>query len=247
MLRCFLSLSLLLLIGLSAWRAAAQPSRPVRPLLLADAAPEALFQQPTVRTPPIAVKSPAKAFLFSALLPGAGQLYAGKKIGLLFSAIEVGVVTAYIVKHRQGASRKKETLAFANAHWDIARCPDCLNPSVGTENLGDYGTQQYYEQIGKYDKFQEGWDDYNSGSSGLSPNRKQYVGMRHTMNQAFKWAGWSAGAILFNHAISAMHAALTVRAGNRAAPAKESRIRMGIEGFNTAGEWTPSAMVTVLF
>lgn len=247
MLRCLLSLSFLLLIGSSAWNAAAQPSRPLLRLLLADAAPEALFQQPALETPPIAVKSPAKAFLFSALLPGAGQLYGGKKSGLIFSAIEVGVVTAYFVKHSQGASRKKETLAFANAHWDIVRCPDCLNPSIGTENLGDYGTQQYYEQIGKYDKFKAGWDDDNPGSTELSPNRKQYVGMRHTMNQAFKWASWSAGAILFNHAISAMHAALTVRASNRAVPARESRIRMGIDGFNTAGEWMPSAVVTVLF
>lgn len=247
MLRCFLGKLLLVLVCSSAWNAAAQQAPPILPFLLADAQPEALSRQAAVETSSLAAKSPAKAFLFSILLPGAGQLYGRKKNGLIFGAIEAGVVTAYVVKHSQGKSQKKVTLAFADAHWDISRCADCLDPSIGTENLGDFGTQQYYEQIGKYDKFQAGWDDYSSSSSELSPNRKQYVGMRYTMNQAFKWASWSAGVVLFNHAVSAMHAALSVRAGNRAVRAKESRIRIGMDGFNTVGEWTPSAVLTVLF
>lgn len=194
-------------------------------------------------------KSPGKAFLFSALLPGTGELYAGRKRGLLFTAFEIGGLATYVLMNRRGDDRKRQVLAFADAHWDSTRCaPNCLDPTVGTEALGEPGSQQYYEQIGKYNKFQEGWDDYDPASSTLSANRQTYVTMRHNMNKAYKLATWMAGAVLFNHVVSSIQAALLVKNDNvKAAEAAEARLRIRVESFNALGDFAPSATVSYAF
>ncbi|MBM3263446.1 MAG: hypothetical protein FJY97_08485 [candidate division Zixibacteria bacterium] len=226
----------------------AQTPRAGAERLMVYTAPDVLFQEslsPVATVPKI--KSPVKAFLFSAIFPGAGELYAGRKRGLLFSALEVGGVAAYVVLRQKGNDRKKNVLDFADAHWDSTRCaPECLDPAVGTERLGEYGSQQYYEQIGKYNKFQEGWDDYTPGATELSPNRKTYVGKRHDMNRAFKSANRLAGLLLFNHVVSAVHAALLVRSDRHAA-LKESRLSIDVDGYMADGYWTSSARVTYVF
>lgn len=199
--------------------------------------------------PPHVGKDPRKAFLFSALLPGTGELYAGRKRGLFFMALEVGGLATYVLMNRRGDDRKRQVFAFADAHWDSTRCaPNCLDPSVGTEALGDPGSQQYYEQIGKYNKFQEGWDDYDPTSLSLSATRQTYVNMRHNMNQAYKLATWIAGAVLFNHVISGIHAALLVKSDNKPAEEiQETRLKIRVDSFNTAGNWAPSATVSYSF
>ena len=163
-----------------------QPLRLERSFASTQTAPAQTVQQSMTPMPvQMNIKSPAKAFLFSAVLPGAGELYAGKKRGLFFTALEVGALTSVVMFDRLGDSRKEDVIAFANAHWDSTRClPNCVDPNVGTEQLGEFGSQQYYEQVGKYNKFQEGWDDYDPLNPGLSPNRQTYVAMRHEMNQA---------------------------------------------------------------
>lgn len=226
-----------------------QPFRPTRPVLLVQQQTAPTVQQSINPLPARVGKSPARAFLFSAVFPGAGELYAGKKRGLFFSALEIGVLTSAIMFDRRGDSRKRGVIAFADAHWDSVRClPGCVDPNVGTEALGPYGSQQYYEQIGKYNKFQEGWDDYDPLNIGLSSNRQTYVAMRHDMNQAYKWSTWSTGILLINHAVSAIHAALSVRADNRAAAApQESRFRLGIESVDAGGRLSPSATLSLTF
>ena len=192
-------------------------------------------------------KSPAKAFALSLLIPGAGQLYSGRKTGLVFSAVDLGALATSIVYKQKGNDRKAASLVFADAHWDSLRCaPDCLDPNIGTEQLGEPGSQQYYEQIGKYNKFQEGWDDFTAGASGLSVNRETYVSMQHNMNRAYKHSDWALGIILLNHFVSAIHAAILVRADNRSAEEQpsESSLRLHIDRY---GQFTPQATVSLSF
>ncbi|HCQ00128.1 MAG TPA: hypothetical protein DIT99_05275, partial [Candidatus Latescibacteria bacterium] len=97
------------------------------------------------------------------------------------------------------------------------------------EALGEPGSQQYYEQIGKYNKFQEGWDDYDPINKSLSSNRQAYVNMRHNMNKAYKLATWMTGAVLFNHVFSAIQAALLVNMDNRSnTETQEARLRIRV-------------------
>ena len=245
--------SIILLILIVGWitpqLTVGQTTRTMQERLTISPAPAPLVPQNASATPPKIGKDPRKAFLFSALLPGAGELYAGRKRGLFFTAFEIGGLTTYMLMNRRGNDRKKQVFAFANSHWDSARCaPDCLDPSIGTEALGEPGSQQYYEQIGKYNKFQEGWDDYDPASSGLSANRQTYVTMRHNMNQAYKLATWMAGGVLFNHVFSAIQAALIVKSDNKAIEnTQEARLHIRVDTFDSAGDFVPSATVSYSF
>ena len=226
----------------------AQPLRMERKTLFAAHDAATVQQVPAMSTQ--IRRSPLKAFAFSLLFPGAGELYSGRKRGLIFSAIEFSALSSSIIYNRSGADRKAKSIAFANAHWDSVRCaPNCLDPSIGTEQLGEPGSQQYYEQIGKYNKFQEGWDDFDPMDLDISPNRKSYVTMQHNMNQAYKRSDWAIGVILLNHFVSAIHAALIVRADNRSMdkPVQEARLRLRIESFDPTGRFAPTATMSLSF
>lgn len=240
---------LLLIVVITPQLSTGQTIRTIRERLTINQASANIIPQSVSTAPPQMGKDPRKAFLFSVLLPGAGELYAGRKRGLFFTALEVGGLATYVLMNRRGDERKRQVLAFADAHWDSTRCaPNCLDPSVGTEALGEPGSQQYYEQIGKYNKFQEGWDDYDPISTSLSANRLTYVNMRHNMNKAYKLATWMAGAILFNHVFSAIQAALLVKLDNRpATESREARLRIRVDSFNPAGNLAPSATVSYSF
>ena len=54
------------------------------------------------------LKSPAKAFLFSAIVPGTGELYSKTKRGYLFMAAEVAFWAAYIVIHGRAGELEQE-------------------------------------------------------------------------------------------------------------------------------------------
>ena len=240
---------LLIMVLITPQLSIGQTIRTMRERLTINQATASTIPQSVSTAPPKMGKDPRKAFLFSVLLPGTGELYAGRKRGFFFMALEVGALATYVLTNRRGDERKRQVLAFADAHWDSTLCaPNCLDPSVGTEALGEPGSQQYYEQIGKYNKFQEGWDDYDPISTSLSSNRQAYVNMRHNMNKAYKLATWMAGAVLFNHVFSAIQAALLVNMDNRSnTETQEARLRIRVDSFNRAGNLAPSATVSYSF
>jgi hypothetical protein len=128
------------------------------------------------------LKSPGKALLFSAILPGAGEYYAGAwKRGLVFSALEVTSWIWYFTQHSSGRDKEDEYMAFADSEWDrgayedwYEHWEDWYNARKGdndppfdrifTHQLPDQMNDDYYEMIGKYDQFAWGWignhDDY---------------------------------------------------------------------------------------
>jgi hypothetical protein len=240
---------LLIMVLITPQLSIGQTIRSIRERLTINQATASIIPQSVSTAPPKMGKDPRKAFLFSVLLPGTGELYAGRKRALFFMALEVGGLATYVLMNRRGDERKHQVLAFADAHWDSTLCaPNCLDPSVGTEALGEPGSQQYYEQIGKYNKFQEGWDDYDPISTSLSSNRQAYVNMRHNMNKAYKLATWMAGAVLFNHVFSAIQAAVLVNMDNRSnTETQEARLRIRVDSFNRAGNLAPSAAVSYSF
>lgn len=129
-------------------------------------------------------KSVFKAFAYSTIIPGAGQLYTGSKIKAAgFFAVEIAAWAGYITFHRKGNDRTDEFNVFADMYWSKDRYEDFIDanfplsdPSIPgprdddsaldinnepyfTHHLPDTETQQYYEMIGKYDQFVFGWDD----------------------------------------------------------------------------------------
>ena len=89
---------------------------------------------------------------------------------------------------------------------------------------------EYYENIGKYNQFNFGWDDFPDVGSGdsfpahpdssqltyVSPNRRTYLGMRDDANSEFNKANTMLVATVANHLIAGFWAALDARAFNRA-------------------------------
>lgn len=201
-------------------------------------------------------KSPGRAFLLSAILPGAGEFYAGAKWrALAFASVEVFSWIMYFNKKNRGEDLEKEYIAYADNHWTLYDLwfnntagyiltglegshsiylaydgqqyegkPQQLDSVlVGWESYIANGemepvrTRDYYENIGKYDQFAGGWDDfteYNSVSDSVimvSRHRDRYLTQRKQSNDALKMATNFATVIMFNHLISAFHAQIAAK------------------------------------
>jgi hypothetical protein len=82
-----------------------------------------------------------KPILFSALLPGSGQLYQGQRRGYLYLAAEVASIAGWVVFRNKGGDTKEEYISFA---WDFAR------DGISSRNVR--GDDEYYEHIARYQK-----------------------------------------------------------------------------------------------
>jgi len=186
-------------------------------------------------------KSPFRAFVYSAIIPGAGQYYNGSKVkAMVFFGIEALTWTGHIVYHGKGEDKTTEFENFADIHWSENRYGDFLfsnwqvrdddsvldayGNSLFTHHLPDTKTQQYYEMIGKYDQFVFGWDDVDTVATpptreniteAYSANRMHYEDMRHKANQMFDRATASLIATMANHLISGVEAALAAKSHNK--------------------------------
>jgi hypothetical protein len=132
-------------------------------------------------------KSVKRAFLYSLIVPGSGEFYAGSKIkAALFFGLDVTLWALYFNYHGKGKDKEKEYRAFADTTWSEDDYKWWLYETVYEETI-DYGivsdtfpywnpveqkweyfshhlpdkkTGQYYEMIGKYEQFAWGWTDY---------------------------------------------------------------------------------------
>lgn len=207
-------------------------------------APAFYFVDSLTSVSPQRERSAGKAFLLSAVIPGAGEFYNKSFLkGLAFLGVEVGAWTVYAIYTKSGNEKTDVFEAYANTHWsedeywaslarlsgcDVNNRP-CLRDYEGTtfsHFLPDERNQTYYENIGKYDQFNAGWDDSISGEAKErdSANRTQYTGMRKKANDQFKIATYGTSIVLVNHLISALDAAYTTYKFNR-----QIKASMGME------------------
>lgn len=201
------------------------------------------FDSLTIVSPP-RERSVGKAFLFSAAIPGVGEFYNKSFLkGLAFLGAEVGAWAMYAVYTQRGNDQEDAFEAYARTHWSedeywasLARLSGCdvnnrpclrdYESETFSHFLPDERSQTYYENIGKYDQFNAGWDDSISGEAKRrdSANRELYTRMRKKANDQFKIATWGASIVLVNHVISALDAAYTTYKFNR-----EIKASMGME------------------
>lgn len=132
-------------------------------------------------------KSSKRAFVYSLIVPGSGEFYAGSKIkAALFFGLDVTLWALYFNYHGKGKDEETRYKAFADEQWSedeytrwlltVYSTNDSVTPYnvcdtfpyKDSENKWTYfshrlpgeKTQQYYEMIGKYDQFAWGWKDY---------------------------------------------------------------------------------------
>lgn len=97
--------------------------------------------------------------------------------------------------------------------------PSDLPNYIGLAQSGDLQpikNRDFYENIGKYDQFSGGWEDfeeYNHDPDTLivTPLRDKYLTKRYDSNQALKTASKFFTAVMFNHLISAFHAQIAAK------------------------------------
>jgi len=180
--------------------------------------------------------SPALPMVMSAILPGLGEAYRGHKRGYLLMALDIAAWIGGIHYKNEGEQMRDDYIAYADEHWredKLAAAYD--NPPPGgyddaeltyVELFGrnyfdvqDYrdldlwvskedDAREYYENLGKWDQFVFGWDDFrraddprNSDPYGpgyvdwqiddlrqqwTSPHRDIYREMRVESNDAFE-------------------------------------------------------------
>lgn len=213
-----------------------------------------LVSDPSISNPIISgLKKPAIGVLFSAAIPGAGEMYAGSWLkGALLLGAEVVLWMGYKHYSNKGQEWDDAFHVYADEHWSEPRYwvyiagtgepyiagVDEINYTVYLEQLrakehDNYShglhaekDQQYYEMIGKYDQFVAGWDDYQKGQPDLTPKRNHYLDMRDNSNKQFKNASACVMAVLANHVLSAFDAAWAVKSKNRRI---ESKFRTGLK------------------
>lgn len=174
-------------------------------------------------------KRVTKALLFSAAVPGLGQLSNRSylKAGI-FAAVEAVAWYLLIDQRNKGEQIEQEYELFADSHWDASRYWQALAEESGfdvtqldslrswershfSHFLPDEKSQTYYENIGKYNQFNIGWDDASGHRERDSDNREAYTFMRKDSNDAFELSRTGSTIIIINHIASALEAAYTAR------------------------------------
>ncbi|MBD3287912.1 hypothetical protein GF337_03840 [candidate division KSB1 bacterium] len=189
---------------------------------------------------------PKKVLLFSAIIPGAGELFAGSYLkSALFFGIEVGAWAMYAYYNKQGNEKEDEFEAYADTYWDESKWVQWYGgltdeeQDVFSHELPEEKTQQYYEMIGKYNQFLVGWDEVPIDLTtteihepeNTSPLREEYMDMRDESNQLFKRATSGIYIAMFNHVLSAIDAAWTAKRHNSKLVI-ETSLRMENKYFN---------------
>jgi hypothetical protein len=171
------------------------------------------------------LKSSKKGLLFSILIPGSGELYAGSLLkGILFLGIEVTAWTTYASNKKKGEDLKIEFKQYAEEHWSKTgwdnwwnSLPEDTKQQWAHHQLPETKTQQYYEMIGKYQKFNAGWDDVilANALSDTSKIGRIYMNMRGKSNDKLKLATSMTGIAFANHILSALDAVWSVNRFNK--------------------------------
>lgn len=171
-------------------------------------------------------KSPAKAFLFSTVVPGTGELYTGAKRGIAFIATEVVFWSAYVILHGRAVELKDSYTKYVDDH--IVFEDDSSIKSTKSWNLEDYehatqtGNWHYIYTEKDVDRLgQFYWKDLpedqidEQGEDIMTPYRSEAYSKRVSSNNKYKQAKICLSLIVVNHVVSAIDARVTAMIHNK--------------------------------
>jgi hypothetical protein len=203
-------------------------------------------------------KNPAAVGALSLVVPGTGQLVQGEKRGYLYLLAELAFWAGFYVLDQKGLDERDDYESFADSEWDYEaylawyedNCVGCEDCGYECRPLAVYGTQEYYEDIGKYrtywrwwnadgDEDSINWDDYSSTDLSV---RDDYWGMRDESNRHLRQARYLMMAAFLNHIVSGVDSFLSARGG--AEPRESGERDLGLE-FNVpdSGEGITCSLV----
>jgi len=103
---------------------------------------------------------------------------------------------------------------WSQVDWKALNAVESALGGYFSHMLPLHGLQQYYELIGKYPQFREGWYDENSSFDAYyqlrtdTPNSFYYMQQRGDANNMYSIASTALAVVLVNHFASAIEAAL---------------------------------------
>jgi hypothetical protein len=189
--------------------------------------------------------------LFSFLMPGVGEIYLGYRWrGAALVALEVAAWTGYFHYHKEGLDSREAYENFADTYWDIQRWvdhhPDIYDLQGQTiEDLEEIGRsksgsgdwpgyipyvskeedkQHFYENIGKYDWYISGWQDFDPEVQPWmrdTPLRDQYRSMRKESNDQLDTANAFIYLSLGTRVFSIIETFLLARSAGRSSESKD--------------------------
>ena len=180
----------------------------------------------------------AAAIIASAVLPGMGELYVAtgsKKLSHylrvpVFIALDAYFWYSYRDNYDKGKEVKAEYEMFGDEHWSEERflllhpfctgydgCDDWEFYNENGNNFVPYFVyiprhldhEEYYENMGKYDNFVYGWDDWDGDYDNLepwTPNRTTYWAMRLESDDYLLKADRYVMALIINRTVSMLDA-----------------------------------------
>jgi hypothetical protein len=105
---------------------------------------------------------------------------------------------------------------WQRVNWEQMHTTEMAVPQF-SHRLPDYGDQQYYELIGKYNQYSYGWNDKLDGDYwNPSPNFLYYSGLRGDANSYYDRSGAIINLLILNHFLSAIDAAWAAARFNQA-------------------------------
>ncbi len=113
---------------------------------------------------------------------------------------------------------------WQQVNWDALNSMEREIGGFYSHTLPNYGEQQYYELIGKYPQFNQGWDDANLSlppdyfviKANLTARYLYYSGERGLANDYYRNATTFVTVAVINHVLSAIDAAWSASSYNNA-------------------------------
>ena len=171
-------------------------------------------------------KSPTKAFLYSALAPGSGQLYIGAKRGYLQIAAEVGLLAAYFITRSSAQTLREDyrDLVRDNIVFEGPTRIDYWDPIEDFEHATQYENWNHpYDseatraRTGKWHWKRDGeaFKDRPAKEVPASEIRLEAFETRMDANDKFQLAKTFLGIALLNHVVSAIDARIAAKSYNK--------------------------------
>lgn len=163
-------------------------------------------------------KSEGGAMAMSAVLPGAGQIYAGEhRMGYAFLLAEAVGFYQHWALQRTADRFERKARAYAGnpqdstSRWAFSTYEQRTGQSADAlRALYQADPDLFYYEIARYDNLQQGWSDYGY----TEIEREQFIEWRENVEERRKRARYFVAMIWANHVIAAVDALREARISN---------------------------------
>ena len=166
-----------------------------------------------VSRPRLGQRSAIAAMAMSAVVPGSGQIYAGRSSGLGYAAVEVAGWVSWALLRRNADRLRNDAGSLAGlpadsaSAWSFQRWESSTGGDASQlRGLYSADREAYYDAIESDARYSAGWNDDSA--------KTRFEDLRHRSDRRFENARWTSAGLWVNHLVAAVQALRAVRVGN---------------------------------